>query len=267
MGELKQQGNVENILEAAMQIPGVKVSRDELLTNIFAERKSSEQLAEIIEKGPYHAGVQKKEIDNLASSYILKRTLTSTSISFGTGLPGGLAMAGTIPADTIQFFGLALRLAQELAYLYGHEDLWLEEHLDTEKARNNMILYLGVMFGASGSTSVIKVTTSGLSKQVLKKLPQKALTHTLYYPIIKKVSGYIGVKVTKNSFAKGMSKVVPVLGGVVSGGLTYYTMKPMGKRLASTLSETLILTEDDIRKEWDELEKEFPEIIDIKTGE
>lgn len=35
------------------------------------------------------------------------------------------------------------------------------------------------------------------------------------------MAGYIGVKVTKDSFAKGVSKVIPVVGGVVSGGLTF----------------------------------------------
>ncbi|MFG6119315.1 hypothetical protein [Thalassobacillus sp. B23F22_16] len=37
-------------------------------------------------------------------------------------------MAGTIPADLTQFFGHSMILAQELAYLYGHENLWLDEH-------------------------------------------------------------------------------------------------------------------------------------------
>ncbi|MYL37360.1 bacteriochlorophyll 4-vinyl reductase [Halobacillus litoralis] len=267
MEEIINKGNFENILGAALQIPGVKVSRDEFLTNIFAERKNPNQLVNILENGPYDAGIERKEIDNIASSIILKRTLTSTSLSFGAGLPGGFAMVGTIPADIVQFFGIALRLSQELAYLYGHQDLWLEDHLDTEKARNNLILYLGVMFGVGGSTSGIKLISSGLSKQVLKKLPQKALTKTIYYPIIKKISGYIGVKITKDSFAKGVSKAIPVVGGLVSGSVTYYTMRPMGKRLASTLSEALILTEDDIENEFNELEKEFPEIIDVDFEE
>ncbi|MYL39216.1 bacteriochlorophyll 4-vinyl reductase [Halobacillus litoralis] len=265
MGEITKSGNFEIILGKALQIPGVKVYRDEFLTNTFADRKSPKQLVDIIKNGPYNAGIERKEIDNLASSIVSKRTLTSTSLSFGAGLPGGIAMAGAIPADIIQFFGIALRLSQELAYLYGHQDLWLEDHLDTEKARSNLILYLGVMFGVGGSTSAIKLVASGMSKQVLKRLPQKALTKTIYYPVIKKISGYIGVKITKDSFAKGVSKAIPVVGGVVSGTVTYFTMRPMGKRLASTLSEALILTEDDIENEFNELEKEFPDIIDVDS--
>lgn len=258
---------LELIIEKSLSLPGVKVSREDFLTKLFSKRKNAAELMEIVEKGPYGAGITRKEIDNIAKSIIYKRTLTSTSISFGAGLPGGIAMAGTIPGDVIQFYGIAMRLAQELAYLYGHHDLWLEEHLDTEKAREKIIVFLGVMFGVGGSTSAIKFLSSSLSKQVLKKLPQKALTKTVYYPIIKKIAGYIGVKLTKETFAKGLSKAIPVVGGVISGSITYTTMRPMGKRLAVTLSETLVMTEEEVKEEFYELRKEFPEIIDVEFEE
>ncbi|XXM70729.1 bacteriochlorophyll 4-vinyl reductase [Lysinibacillus sphaericus] len=258
---------LELIIEKSLSLPGVKVSREDFLMNVFSKRKNETQLKEIIEKGPYGAGVTRKEIDNIAKSIIHKRTLTSTSLSFGAGLPGGIAMAGTIPGDVIQFYGIAMRLAQELAYLYGHHDLWLEEHLDTEKARDKIIVFLGVMFGVGGSTSAIKFLSSSLSKQVLKKLPQKALTKTVYYPVIKKIAGYIGVKLTKETFAKGISKAIPVVGGVISGSITYTTMRPMGKRLAVTLSETLVMTDEEVKEEFYELRKEFPEIIDVEFEE
>ncbi|PFG07713.1 bacteriochlorophyll 4-vinyl reductase [Bacillus sp. es.034] len=258
---------LEWILDKSLSLPGVKVSREDFLTNLFSKRKSASELMDIMERGPYGAGVQRKEIDNLAKSIIQKRTLTSSSLSFGAGLPGGIAMAGTIPGDIIQFYGIAMRLSQELAYLYGHHDLWLEEHLDTEKARDTLILFLGVMFGVGGSASAIKFLSSEFSKQLVKKLPQKALTKTVYYPIIKKVAAFIGVKITKESFAKGLSKAIPIVGGVVSGSLTYSTMRPMGKRLAETLSETLVMSDEEGKEEFNELRKEFPEIIDIEFEE
>lgn len=262
-----QNEKLEIIIEKALLIPGVKVNRDEFLKQTFAKRKNSSVLTEILRRGPYEAGIPINELDNLSKSIIQKRTLTSTSLSFGAGIPGGFALAGTIPADIIQFFSIALKLSQELAYLYGHQDLWLEEHLDTEEARNKLILFLGVMFGVGGSTSLIKVVSSELSKQTLKKLPRKALTKTFYYPIIKKIASYLGVKVTKDSFAKGISKAIPLVGGVVSGTLTYTTMLPMGKRLAKSLSETLVITEDDLENSYNNLKKEFPNIIDIEFEE
>lgn len=251
------------VFDQALKIPGVKVNRNGFLTEAFSDRVSQSTLMEILEKGPYEAGIKKSEIDNIAKSIIQKRTLLSTSISFTAGLPGGLAMAGTIPADIFQFFGTTLRLAQELTYIYGHKDLWLEEHIDTEHARDTLILYLGVMFGAAGSVSAVKFVSSGFAKEILKKLPHKALTKTLYYPIIKKVAGYIGIKLTKDTFAKGVSKIVPILGGIVSGSITYATMRPMGKKLQVALSDALVITEDNLKKEYSKMKIEFPDIIDI----
>lgn len=50
-------------------------------------------------------------------------------------------------------------------------------------------------------------------------------------PVIKKVLAVFGTKLTKATFAKGFSKVVPVVGGVVSGGLNYFSMKTMATKL------------------------------------
>jgi hypothetical protein len=255
---------LELIIEKSLSLPGVKVSREDFLTKVFSKRKDAAELMEILEKGPYGAGITRKEIDNIAKSIIQKRQYVH--IIRGR-VAGGIAMAGTIPGDVIQFFGIAMRLAQELAYLYGHHDLWLEEHLDTERARNKIIVFLGVMFGVGGSTSAIKFLSSSISKQLLKKLPQKALTKTVYYPIIKKIATFKGVKLTKETFAKGLSKAIPIVGGVVSGSLTYSTMRPMGKRLAETLAETLVMTDEEVKEEFNELRKEFPEIIDIEFEE
>ena len=68
-------------------------------------------------------------------------------------------------------------------------------------------------------------------QQASKKLASKALTKGMIYPIVKKVSKAIGVKMTKEIFAKGVSKVIPIVGGVVSGGITYVTYKPMAYKL------------------------------------
>lgn len=144
-------------------------------------------------------------------------------------------MAATIPADILQFFGMALKLAQELSYLYGAQDLWLDGKLDDEKVKNQLILYCGVMFGVSGAVSGVRVLSVQLSKVALKKIPQKALTKTFWYPIIKKIASFIGIKLTKKTFAQGVSKAVPVIGGFVSGGVNFASMMPMANRLNDAL--------------------------------
>jgi len=146
-------------------------------------------------------------------------------------------MAATIPADVAQFFGMALRLAQELSYLYGASDLWTEDQLDDERVRNQLILYCGVMFGVSGAVSGVRVLSTQIAKTTLKKLPQKALTKTFWYPIIKQIGKAIGVKVTKTTVAQGISKAVPIVGGVISGSLNYVSMMPMANRLNAALDK------------------------------
>ncbi|MFP7478287.1 bacteriochlorophyll 4-vinyl reductase [Terribacillus saccharophilus] len=254
--------SVELIISNALKLPGVKVNRNEFLAKTLADQISADQLKLVLEKGPIEANISSSQLKRIAKSIVEKRTLQTSTASFAAGLPGGVAMAATIPADTIQFFGVALRLAQELAYLYGYKDMWQDNQIDMERVKGELILFLGVMFGVGGSASILKVFSSKLSQQILKKLPQKALTKTLIYPIVKKIAAMIGVKMTKDSFAKSFAKVVPVLGGVVSGGLTYTSMKKMGNRLNDVFYESMTYSGTDLKNDFNQIKKEMPEIID-----
>nr|MBA3892065.1 hypothetical protein [Gemmatimonadaceae bacterium] len=72
-----------------------------------------------------------------------------------------------------------------------------------------------------------------------KKVAAQALTKTAWYPLVKKVGALVGQKITKKTVEKTITKAVPVVGGVVSGGLTYVTFRPMGHRLADALVANL----------------------------
>ena len=95
----------------------------------------------------------------------------------------------------------------------------------------------------------------------MKTIPQKALTKTLWYPILEKVLKIFGVSLTKGGLAKGMGKVIPILGGVLSGGLTFATMKPMGERLQKELSKLVNYNEGQYQIDIDTIRKEA-EIIE-----
>ena len=220
---------LESIIISAVQIPGVKVSRDKFLAETFVSENLSIQ--DVLDMGPVAAGISQERLTAIANKLILKRTSQSSIASFAAGIPGGLAMAATIPTDVLQFFGMALRLAQELSYLYGAQDLWKDGQIDDEKVKNQLLLYCGVMFGVSGAVSGVRVLSVQIAKTTLKKLPQKALTKTFWYPIIKQIGKAIGVKVTKSAVAQGFSKAIPVIGGVISGSLNFTSMMPMANRL------------------------------------
>ena len=233
--DLSKQMMLEEVITKAVKIPGVKVNRKQFLAEQFFSK--TENLEEILEKGPVEAGIKREDIVILAKKLILARTSQSSIASFAAGIPGGLAMAATIPADILQFFGVALRLAQELSYLYGAQDLWNGGKIDDDKVKNQLILYCGVMFGVSGAVSSVRVLSTQLSKTALKKIPQKALTKTFWYPILKKTVNYIGINLTKKTFAQGVSKAVPVIGGFISGGINFASMMPMANRLNDTLDK------------------------------
>ena len=251
----KNESNVslESVISTAIQIPGVKVNRELFLRERF-QKEPKELVDQIVELGPVDAQISQDTLRKMAKRLISERTLVSTGASFAAGLPGGLAMAATIPADMLQYYGVALRMAQELAYLYGEGDLWNGDFLDNDKVTNQLILYCGVMLGATGAAQAVRVMSSALAKQIMKKLPQKALTKTFYYPVIKTICKFFGVSMTKNVFAKGVSKAVPILGGVVSGGITFATLRPMGQRLADTLDQAhFSYTEANFQEDWQDI--------------
>ncbi|MCD8898487.1 hypothetical protein [Mammaliicoccus sciuri] len=64
----------------------------------------------------------------------------------------------------------------------------------------------------------------------------------------------LGIKLTKDTFAKGFSKSIPVLGGAISGGMNYASLKPMAKKLKNEFSDNINYSEKDLQKDLDIIE-------------
>lgn len=247
--------SLTKVISTAMRVPGVKVDRSVFLCEQFKE-ESSEKVDEILAQGPVQAGCSRSVLHKKALKLVNNSTLVSTGASFIAGIPGGFAMAATIPADMMQFYAIALRLAQEIAYLYGEKDLCESGVPEDEHVMNQLVLYCGVMLGATGAAQAVRFLSANLAKQILKKLPQKALTKTFLYPIVKSIVKFFGFTMTKSVFAKGISKAVPLIGGVVSGGITFASMRPMGMRLVDTLDKAHFeYTEEDAEADFIVIEK------------
>ncbi|HIZ95261.1 MAG TPA: hypothetical protein H9803_00955, partial [Candidatus Ligilactobacillus excrementavium] len=169
-------------------------------------------------------------------------TKSSTAASFATGIASNpVAMVATGGADIAQYFGFAINMAQKIAYLFGEDTLFNNEEASdlSEEANMRIITYLGVMFGATGATSLITKFSKPVGEQLGKKVAAKALTKTFWYPTVKKVGALLGKEITKKTVATTVAKAVPIIGGVISGGLTYMTFKPMGKRLTDVFVKSL----------------------------
>lgn len=103
---------------------------------------------------------------------------------------------------------------------------------------------MGVMYGAAGANNAIKGMAKALANGVEKQLMKKALTKGTIYPIVKSVSKWFGVKMTKDVFAGFFKKAIPVLGGVIGGGLTFVTFKPCCVKLKNSLRDTQLSNPD-----------------------
>ncbi len=240
--EVKEKNNevttevaLENIITNVIKIPGVKVDRDKFLAEYLVNETDNIQL--VLEEGPIVAGIDEKRLRKISEKLILDRTAKSSLASFAMGIPGGAAMAVTIPGDIMQFYGVTLKLAQELTYLYGAQDLWKDGKVDEALVRDQLLLYCGVMFGVTGASAGVRLLSTQLAKTALKKLPQKALTKTFWYPIVKQIGKGVGLKVTKKAVANGVSKAIPFVGGVVAGAITFASMKPMADKLLNVLDQ------------------------------
>jgi len=151
------------------------------------------------------------------------------------GLPGGLLILAMIPADVAQFYYNVIILAQKIAYIYVWPDL--SSDVTNDDLKLEIGLLMGVMMGNVGAITAIKELADALAKEIAERLPRVALTKYAIYNTIKQIARRVGIKITKDSFAKGAAKVVPILGGLISGGLTLGLMTIMGNRLIKHLRE------------------------------
>ncbi|MEV5655356.1 MULTISPECIES: hypothetical protein [unclassified Streptomyces] len=223
------------LLVGAAKLPGVRIDREAYLRTALRRHCSEEGIRRATEETPAAAGIPLDVLDRVANESIRYETAKVSALSAAAGVPGFIAMPATVPADLAQYVGHMLRIAQKLAYLYSWPDLFSGEDVDDE-TKSVLTLFFGVMAGVQSANVAVGKVAEAMSKQVIKKLPQKALTKGVVYPVVKKVAGYLGAEMTKQTFAKSVSKAIPLVGAAVSGGLTYATFRPMAKRLKTHLS-------------------------------
>lgn len=258
--DINKDGRVdtEDIIVLGLRIPGVHIDREEFLRKQFMKNYANDVIQDAVKFNPAHAGITVEEIDNIADQVIQYERNCVSGISLALGAPGGVAMVATLPTDIAQYYGYMLRAIQKLLYLYGFPKINVENGVNIDDETMNLItLCLGVMYGVEGSVASIKILSNALGKGVEKKLLQKALTKGTFYPIVKKISRWVSVCMTKQVFAGFFRKAIPVVGGVVGGGITYLSFKPCCDNLKKSLQDTALCNPSS-RKSFDEFD-----IIDV----
>lgn len=234
--------DIEDIIIMGLRTPGICINRTDFIKKELSKKYSKEIIEKAITTTPLNAGISLEEINLIADNVIKFERNCVSGISTALGAPGGAAMVATIPADIIQYYGYMLRAAQKLMYLYGFPEIDVNEKgqtFDTETL-NLLTVCLGVMYGVAGANNAIKAMAKALSVGVEKKLINTSLTKGTIYPIVKSVAKWFGVKMTKEVFAGFFKKAIPVIGGIIGGGITFASFKPCCDKLQKSLQDTAL---------------------------
>lgn len=234
--------DIQDIIILAIKLPGVHITRESFLRKELFKNYPPEVIDDAVARTPALAGISEADIDRIADEVIKFERNCVSGISVALGVPGGAAMAATIPADVVQYYGYTLRAIQKLLYLYGFPEIDSDGEgisLDSETI-NRIVVCLGVMNGVAGANNAVKALAKALSVGVEKKLIAAALTKGTLYPILKSTLKWFGVKLTKEIFAKTVKNAIPVVGGIVGGGITFLAFKPCCMRLKDVLTDTML---------------------------
>ena len=242
-----------DFLAKVVRVPGVRINREEFLRQELCKLHMSDDAIErAIDSNPLLAGVALTQIDRLADEAISYETNKSAAISFVAGIPGGFAMLGTIPADLMQYYVHALRIMQKLAYLYGWGDLLPDDRDADNDTIGVLAVFFGVMLGVGGAAQSLTAFARVAAKTAYQNhATKRALMSITWYPVVKHSLRLIGINISKNSVAKGVSKLVPIIGGFVSSGLTFMALQSQSALLKEHLREITPPGVD--ADEWDQL--------------
>lgn len=235
--------NVENTLSAACKLPYCNINREMFLTKQLSGKISQAKLADALEYGTINAGIPIHILNDIADGAIGLETTKATTLSTAAGIPGGFAMIGTIPADLAQFYAHVFRIAQKLAYIYGYKEIDL-----SDATQNILMIFLGVMFGVNAATAALAKLAAANAAKIGARVAGKPLTKFAIYNIAKKILAWVGVKLTKDGVGKAVAKAVPIVGGIVSGGLTVATFLPMANKLKKQLSKFATMSPETLVK-------------------
>jgi hypothetical protein len=234
--------DIEDIIIKGLKIPGIKINRDDFLRKELVRKYPKDVIELAVTTSPMKAGIDSDDIDKIAKDIIQFERVCVSGISAALGVPGGAAMAASIPADIIQYYAYLLRATQKLLYLHGFPSLMSDDEdnkIDTE-IMNILILCMGVMYGVAGAKNGLLAVAKAFGIGLEKKLIKAALTKGAIYPMVKKTMAWFGVSLTKQIYAGFFKKAIPVVAGAVGGTITYLSFKPCCDKLNSTLKDSIL---------------------------
>lgn len=226
-----------SFLNGIISIPGAKVNRESFIRNTFRNLTPT-QINSCISESPVKV-LPAETIEKVASSLINSHTNKVTALSALSGIPGGFAMLATIPADLANYYYHVVLVGQKLGYLYGFPEMIDNSGNLTQDGEIMLTAFIGVMNKVKMANELIKKIAAEMAKRLSEETAVRVAGNILSKQIVSQAVEVIAIKlgqqITAKNVARGFSKAIPVISGVICGGITYATFKPQAKRLLETL--------------------------------
>ncbi len=223
------------VLRTALQLPGARVDRTAFLRSALSPYLSSDKVEKAVQQTPAKAGISKQVVADASQKAIKWHQAGVSATSAVAGLPGGFWVAGTVPADVIQYFWHVLVVVQKLAYLHGWPSLLQEGEEVDEETTLVLTLFVGVMLGIQGATSGLGKWVSALGLEGAKHLPKSPLNKHAIYRLATEVAKWIGLRLTRKKLAEMLGRAMPVVGGIFAGTTTWMAFGKGTQRLKEHL--------------------------------
>ena len=213
------------------------MNRDEFLRKTFGNAPSY-VVERIVELGP--ASILTPEaIDRAADSIIKAHTLTATALSAAAGIPGGIGLIATIPADLANYYYHIVSVGQKLGYLYGWPDMLDAKEELTPDGQMALTAFIAVMNKVALAQELVKAMAREaavrVSSETAAKVAGKLLSKQIVGQMAEAVARRLGHRITASSGGKAITRAIPLVSGVICGSVTYVGFRRQAFRLKEVL--------------------------------
>ena len=226
-----------SFLNGILKMPGAKINREAYLRKTFSHLSDSE-IRQCLSESPAKV-VSQIEIENAASNAIGSHTAKATAISAISGIPGGVAILATVPADLANYYFHVVAVGQKLGYLYGFPDMVDDHGQLTPDGEIMLTAFIGVMNKVEMAKELVKKiaveVTKRMTEETAIRVAGNIFSKQLIAQAIEAISTKLGTQIAAKGVGRGLYKAIPFLSGVVCGTITYATFKPQAKRLYEVL--------------------------------
>ncbi len=228
-----------SFLNGILKMPGAKIDRETYLRKTF-RGLSEEEIRTCVTESPVKV-MPAAVIEKAATTVIKSHTAQVTTLSAITGIPGGLAMVAMIPADVANYYYHVVLVGQKLAYLYGFPDMIDERGNLTSDGEIMLTAFIGVMNKVEMANKLIQKIagemTKRLSEETAVRVAGNILSKQIVSQAVEVIARKLGTQIAAKNVGRGVAKAIPIISGVICGGLTYASFKPQAKRLHEALKK------------------------------